>query len=97
VLSKGSLVDSFRSDTHNGQTETPLARGLSGVSPVRGKELGADEVRQHESSGLFSPFTSSPLIKSWIRIFFEFAQQKLHAFGMAVLVAASPPVRRRRG
>jgi hypothetical protein len=50
------------------------------------------------AADIFSPFISSPMIKSWIRIFFVFAQQKKkEAFGMAFLVAASPSVRKQRG
>jgi hypothetical protein len=48
------------------------------------------------AAGLFSPFISSPFIKSWISIFL-FVQHKLHAFGMALLVAASSTARKRRG
>jgi hypothetical protein len=45
----------------------------------------------------FSPFISSPFRKIWLSIFFVFVQQKKNAFGMALLVVASQPVRKRRG
>ena len=36
-------------------------------------------------------------LASWIKTFFVFVQLKPYAFGMALLVAASPPVRKQRG
>jgi hypothetical protein len=50
-------------------------------------------VRQHESSGLFLAFHLLAFHKKLDKFFFVFVQQQLHAFGMALLVAASPPVR----
>ena len=58
---------------------------------------GADEVRQHESSGLFLAFHLLAFHKKLDKDFFVFVQEKLHAFGVVLLVAASPPVRKRRG
>jgi hypothetical protein len=61
------------------------------------KKCGADELRQHESSVFFLDFHLLAFHKKLDKIFFVFVQQKLHAFGMALLVAASPPVRKKRG
>jgi hypothetical protein len=54
-------------------------------------------VRQHESSGLFLAFHLLVFHKNLDKNFCVFLLQKLHAFGMALLVAASSPVRKRRG
>ena len=54
-------------------------------------------MRQHESSGLFLAFHILAFHKKLDKHFFVFVQQKLHAFDIALLVAASPPVRKRRG
>jgi hypothetical protein len=48
-------------------------------------------------SGLFIVFHLLALHKKLDKDFCVFVQQKTHAFGMALLVAASPPVRKRRG
>ena len=58
---------------------------------------GADEVRQHQSSGLFLAFRLLAFHKKLDKDFLVFVKQKNHDFGMALLVAASPPVRKRRG
>jgi hypothetical protein len=52
---------------------------------------------QQESSGLFLAFDLLAFHKKLDKDFFVFVQLKPHAFGMALLVAASPPVRKRRG
>jgi hypothetical protein len=57
---------------------------------------GADEVRRHESTGLFLPSHLYDFHKKLDKDFFVFIQQIPHAFGMALLVAASSPVRKRR-
>jgi hypothetical protein len=54
-------------------------------------------MRQHESSELLLAFDLLAFHKKLDKDFFVFVQQIPHAFGMALLVAASPPVRKRRG
>jgi hypothetical protein len=54
-------------------------------------------VRQHESSGLFLAFHLLAFHKKLDKDFLMFVQQRLHAIGMAFLVAASPPVRKQLG
>jgi hypothetical protein len=65
-----------------------LCRPYPGAMPMRCASMRA--------AGHFSPFIFSPFIKFWIRIFCVRPAKK-NAFGMALLVAASPPVRKRRG
>jgi hypothetical protein len=49
-----------------------------------------------EINGLVLAFHLLAFHEKLDKDFFVFVQQKPHAFGMALLVAASPPVRKRR-
>jgi hypothetical protein len=71
------------------------------VSRVRHRTCNARwvavEVRQHESSGLFLAFNLLAFQKKLDKDFYCSSNKKKYAFGMALLVAASPRVQKRRG